>query len=189
VAFWVGLDGDGTNTVEQIGVQANCTSQSAAATYTLFYEMAPAGQIPERSYPIKPGDSISVSVYYDQSNKVYDFTYTNHTEGNPFTKDGVACVAGCTNTTAEVIAEDPSGGVGTVDLADFGSVSFSGTTVTSLDGTKGDLCTGPTSADKLWTSDEQYMRDPSGDPMAYPTGALSTCSGPDGFTDKYWKSS
>jgi len=182
VAFWVGLDGDGNSTVEQIGVQANCTSQSAAATYTLWYEMAPAGMIPERSFTIKPGDSIAISVYYDQSNNVYDFNYSNSTEADGFTAEGVVCVATCLNKTAEVIAEDPSGGVGSVDLADFGSVTFSGTTVTSLDGTKGDLCTGPTSSDKLWTSDEKDMWDPNGDPMAYPLSPATRwpCAGRSG---------
>jgi hypothetical protein len=187
VAFWVGLDGDGYNTVEQIGVQGNCTSTSAAATYTLWYEMAPAPMIPERSYTIHPGDSISISVYYNQANKVYDFTFSDSTEAESFTKNGVKCAVTCLNNTAEVIAEDPSGGVGSVDLAQFNNVTFSGTTVTSLDGTKGDLCSGPTSSNKLWTSDLKIMYDPNGAIMAYP-GALTTCSGPDGFTDFFAQS-
>src|SRR6266851_4878139 len=38
-SFWVGLDGDGTQSVEQTGTEADCSS--GAATYQGWYEMFP----------------------------------------------------------------------------------------------------------------------------------------------------
>src|SRR5438876_3385239 len=38
-AFWVGLDGDGTSTVEQLGTEADCVG--GQARYSSWYEMYP----------------------------------------------------------------------------------------------------------------------------------------------------
>src|SRR3974390_677388 len=58
-AYWVGLDGDTTSTVEQIGTEADCIG--GVAVYSSWYEM-----YPHRSYdtplPVSPGDTYQASV-------------------------------------------------------------------------------------------------------------------------------
>ena len=71
----------------------------------------------------------------------------------------------CDRNSAEVIEEDPGGSVaGGINLADFGTVNFSASHVTSRDGLRGTL-----SPSSLWTSSEIIMQDPSGDDMATPS--------------------
>jgi hypothetical protein len=184
--FWVGLDGDTDNTVEQVGVQVVCASKTSAPAYSPWYEMYPLNPV-TISRTVKAGDKIAISTYYDQSNNVYDMTFTDSSEGqSTYTKNGLTCPSGssCLNKSAEVITENAGDGAPYLDLANFGAVTFSGTTVTSLDGTKGDLCAGP-----LWSMDENIMEDNSGNVMVFPTSPLSTCSGPDGFTDDFYASS
>jgi Peptidase A4 family len=185
---WVGLDA--SPSVEQIGVQTSCSSTKAAPVYKLFYEMFPTNAnpiYPAGSHPISGGDSVAVSVYYDQSTTAYTMTFVNKTKGYTYTTPSLLCISGtCNNKTAEAIVEDPGGGVPTYDLDDFEEVPFSSTTVTSFDGTKGDLCTYP----GLWTEARIDMVDPNGNDMAVPT-AIIPCpaTSPDGFTDNWVKGS
>ena len=58
-SFWVGLDGDGTQSVEQTGTEADCSS--GAAAYQGWWEMFPAAPVFYNS-PVKPGDAMSASV-------------------------------------------------------------------------------------------------------------------------------
>jgi Peptidase A4 family len=181
--FWVGLDGDTDSTVEQVGIQVVCASKTSAPAYAPWYEMWPLNPvlIPRT---VKAGDKISVATYYDQSAKVYDMTF-NDSSDTAYTKDGLKCPSGssCLNKSAEVITENAGDGVPELDLAYFTTVSFSGTTVTSLDGTKGDLCSG-----SLWSTDTNVMADNNGVIMANP-GSFTSCSGPNGFTDYFDSSS
>ncbi|MGB6455671.1 MAG: G1 family glutamic endopeptidase [Streptosporangiaceae bacterium] len=183
MSLWAGLDGDGDSTLEQVGVQARCTSfANSSAQYFSFYERVPDGYVP-LPVPVSPGNSISVSVYYDQSNNQYQFGFQNNTTSTG-TSVEVTCPSGstCENKTAEVIAEVVDPGPPEYDMPDFGSVSFSGTTVTSYDGTKGDLCKG-----SLWSSATVVGVDYEGHSLAT-VGSPSPCTGPDGFTVKYWQS-
>ncbi len=184
MSMWAGLDGDGDSTVEQVGVQANCTSfADSSANYFFFYEMAPDGYVKVTDVPVTAGDSVSVSVYYDQSSGVYQFTLENNTTSTG-TAYEATCPVGytCENKTAEVIAEVDDPGPPEYDLPDFGTVTFSGTTVTSYDGTKGDLC--GTSSDGLWTDANVHTVDIYGQTLST-AGSTTTCSGPDGFTATY----
>src|SRR5690348_6309968 len=58
-SFWVGIDGDTTNTVEQTGTDADCSS--GTPTYYAWYEMYPKFPV-NLSNTVKPGDSMSASV-------------------------------------------------------------------------------------------------------------------------------
>ena len=60
-AFWVGLDGYTSNTVEQIGTEVDCAGRTPL--YHGWYETYPAGAVnfPE---PVRPGDQFSGSVTY-----------------------------------------------------------------------------------------------------------------------------
>jgi hypothetical protein len=180
VSIWVGINGlNQTNgTVEQDGVDGVCNN--GLPTYYLWYEIYPEAKVP--LYDINPGDSIGVSVYFTGSS--YQMTLDDKTTGASTSVPGLDCPSGhsCPNTTAEVIAEDYGGGVaGGNDLADFGSLKFSDSVVTSRDGTHGTL-----SPNSLWSSTEISMEDPAGNIMAQPSGLSD--GGAD-YTDVYKRSS
>lgn len=180
--IWAGLDSDPS--VEQDGVGAYCTSKTGSPTYFAFWEIVTDNSPQSIPRTVKAGDSISISTYYDQSNGKYQFVFDDKSDSaGTWTSPYETCASGeCQNTTAEVIVENPGGGPPTYDMPDFGSVTLSGTTVTSYDGTKGDLCAG-----SLWSSTELYIYASNYDILAL-VGPLSTCTGPDGFTD-YFNSS
>lgn len=121
-SFWVGLDGDGTNTVEQIGTDADCSS--GKPVYYAWYEMYPKFPV-NLSLTIRPGDIVSASV---TTNGTGSFTLTirDTTRGGSFTT--TQRLKSAKLGSAEVIAEAPSSG-GVLPLANFGSVAFSAATV------------------------------------------------------------
>lgn len=121
-SFWVGLDGYNSNSVEQTGTEADCTGSSAS--YSAWYEMYPKFPV-TYSNPVKPGDVITESVTFSGS-RSYTLTLTDSTEG--WTRTTTASSSKGARSSAEVIAEAPYSG-GVLPLADFGKVSFSGSTV------------------------------------------------------------
>jgi len=58
-SFWVGLDGDTSNTVEQTGTDADCSGSTPQ--YYAWYEIIPAASV-EVPLKVKPGDQITTSV-------------------------------------------------------------------------------------------------------------------------------
>ena len=119
-SFWVGLDGDGTSTVEQTGTEADCSS--GQAVYSSWYEMYP--KFPKNySDPVVPGDSFSASVTTDGRGS-FTLTLTNNTRHWSHTTS--ARLKNARLGSAEVIAEAPSSSGGVLPLADFGTVNFSG---------------------------------------------------------------
>jgi Peptidase A4 family len=121
-SFWVGLDGDGTASVEQTGTEADCSG--GAATYSGWFEMFPAAPVFYNN-PVRPGDAMSASVTTSGSGS-FTLTLTDQTQGwnQVTTQTSATAQLG----SAEVIAEAPSGA--TVEpLSNFGTVSFSNATV------------------------------------------------------------
>jgi hypothetical protein len=122
-SFWVGLDGDGTNTVEQTGTEADCSSGSAV--YSSWYEMYP--KYPKNySNTVSPGDRFSARVTTDGTGN-FTLYLADTTRGWSHTTS--ARTRGAKLGSAEAIAEAPSSSGGVLPLADFGSVAFSGMTV------------------------------------------------------------
>jgi hypothetical protein len=122
-SFWAGLDGDGSNTVEQTGTSADCSG--GTPKYYAWYEMYP--KFPTNlSIAIRPGDSISASVTTDGSGH-FTLTITNNTTGASFSTNQHLSHAKL--QSAEAIAEAPSGSGGVLPLTNFGTVSFSSVTV------------------------------------------------------------
>jgi hypothetical protein len=121
-SFWVGLDGDGTQTVEQTGTEADCASGTAA--YSGWYEMFPADPVTYRN-PVQPGDAMSASVT-TTGNGTFTLTLTDQTQGwnQVTTQTSATAQLG----SAEVIAEAPSGAT-VLPLSNFGAVNFSAATV------------------------------------------------------------
>ena len=122
-SFWVGLDGDGSNTVEQTGTSADCSG--GVPRYYAWYEMYPKFPV-NLSLAIRPGDSLSGSVTTD-GNGHFTLTITDNTTGQGFTTSQHLNRARL--ASAEAIAEAPSGSGGVLPLTNFGTVSFSATTV------------------------------------------------------------
>jgi peptidase A4-like protein len=122
-SFWVGLDGDGSNTVEQTGTSADCSGGSPR--YYAWYEMYP--KFPTNlSVTIRPGDSISASVTTNGSGN-FTLTIKNNSTGQTFSTSQRQRKAKL--ASAEAIAEAPSSSGGVLPLTNFGTVGFSGTTV------------------------------------------------------------
>ena len=132
-AFWVGLDGDTTNTVEQTGTEADCSS--GAAVYSAWYEMYPKYPVNYAS-PVSAGDSFTASVTYVGSG-YFKLTLSDTTRGWSHTTS--QRLRSARRGSAEAIAEAPSSSGGVLPLADFGTVGFTGASV------NGSLLTGSTS--------------------------------------------
>lgn len=118
-SFWVGIDGDTTNTVEQTGTDADCSS--GTPTYYAWYEMYP--KFPSNySNTVAPGDAMSAEV---STNGSGSFTLTISDATQHWTQTVKQSLKKARLGSAEWIAEAPSGSGGVLPLADFGTVNFS----------------------------------------------------------------
>jgi peptidase A4-like protein len=126
-AFWVGIDGYSTGTVEQDGTLIECIS--GTASYFTWWEMYPSNAIQVVGQTLKPGDKIAASVVKSGTSYTLKVTDSTHT-ANSFTKKETCAAATCTDGSAEWIAEAPSGSNGVYPLTNFGTWSLSGGTVT-----------------------------------------------------------
>lgn len=119
-AFWVGLDGYSSNTVEQTGTLSDC--EGTEARYYAWFEFYPNPMYEITSVPISPGNVISASVVY--SGNKFTVTIENVTTGKSYTT--TASVRGAARSSAEWITEAPCctsrGGI--LPLSDFGTVDF-----------------------------------------------------------------
>lgn len=130
-SIWVGIDGDGSNTVEQIGTEQDWIN--GRASYSVWYEMYPKFPV-TIPMSISPGDTFTASVRFQPKNS-FVLTITNVTKNQTYTTTQKSPSANL--ASAEWIVEAPwSGGV--LPLADFGSVNFSACTAT-IGGTPGDI--------------------------------------------------
>jgi hypothetical protein len=125
-AFWVGLDGYSSSTVEQTGSEVDC--DGPFAEYYAWYEMYPAYPVYFND-PVKPGDHFTGTVTYQASTGDFDITLADSTEG--WTATAAQTLPGATRSSAEIIAEAPSSGTsgGVLPLTNFGTVNFSDATV------------------------------------------------------------
>lgn len=124
-APWVGIDGYGSQTVEQTGVEVSCASGSAA--YHPWYEMYPANPVYYSDVTAKAGDSFTASVTRSASadnNGRYSYTLvlTNNTQG--WTKTTPKSLA-TKNVSAEAVIEAPQGH----SYPNFGTLNFKNTKV------------------------------------------------------------
>ena len=117
-SFWVGLDGDTSNTVEQTGTDADCSGRTPQ--YYAWYEMYPKFPV-NFSNPVQPGDKMSASVTTDGRG---GFTLTISDATRSWTRTVTARLKSAKLASAEVIAEAPSSSGGVLPLANFGTVSF-----------------------------------------------------------------
>src|ERR1700729_2923660 len=127
-AFWVGIDGYSSNSVEQTGTDSDCDGSNRPSYYA-WYEFYPNPSFTIRSLTIKPGDRISAKVVYNGSE--FTATITDETTGKSFSTSST--VRGAKRSSAEWIAEAPSSR-SVLPLADFGTVLF-GEDTTGITGT------------------------------------------------------
>jgi hypothetical protein len=118
-SFWVGLDGDTSNTVEQTGTDADCSGSTPQ--YYAWYEMYPKFPTNLRG-TVRPGDAMTASVTTDGRG---GFTLTISDTTQKWTNTTNARLKSAKLASAEVIAEAPSSSGGVLPLANFGSVAFS----------------------------------------------------------------
>lgn len=125
-SFWVGLDGDTSNTVEQTGTDADCSGSTPQ--YYAWYEMYP--KYPTNlSDPVQPGDAMSASV---TTNGAGRFTLSISDATQNWTYTTTQRLKSAALASAEVIAEAPSSRSGVLPLADFGTVSFANATANGV---------------------------------------------------------
>jgi hypothetical protein len=127
---WVGIDGDTSNTVEQIGTDSDCSR--GAATYYAWWEMYPRGVVVISPIAVHPGDSFTATVSYGSGG--FTMTLTDTTTGTHFSTTQAA--ANVSRSSIEWIMEGPSNG----NLTNFGSIGF-----TNASGTIGGLTASPSS--------------------------------------------
>ena len=103
-AFWIGIDGYGSNSVEQTGTQAGCSDGHAFyAAWTEFYP-APSSNL---SSTVHSGDSMHGTVTF-LSGHSYRLVLSDSTQGWSHTVTGTASKG--TNASAEIVAEAPTDG-------------------------------------------------------------------------------
>jgi hypothetical protein len=124
-AFWVGLDGYSSSTVEQTGSEVDCVGRTAQ--YYAWYEMYP-GPSENYSNTVKAGDHFTATVTY-LSGENFSLYIADTTQGWSHTTDA-SLTSTPARSSAEVIVEAPccTAGGGILPLTDFGTMSFTGST-------------------------------------------------------------
>lgn len=124
-AFWVGIDGYNSSTVEQTGSEVDCIGRTAE--YVAWYEMYP-GPSENYSNTVRAGDHFTATVTWVSGKKfslyIHDVTQNwSHTTSASLTSTPA-------RSSAEVIAEAPccTGSGGILPLTNFGTVNFTGST-------------------------------------------------------------
>ncbi|MFC1418904.1 G1 family glutamic endopeptidase [Streptacidiphilus cavernicola] len=117
-APWVGIDGYGSQTVEQTGVETSCSS--GRPVYRAWYEMYPAQPV-YLSNPVSVGDSFTGTVTTTAGSGSYRLTLVDNTKGWSYTTTQRLRGA---NVSAEAIIESP-----TQSYPSFNAVTFTGITV------------------------------------------------------------
>jgi Peptidase A4 family len=158
-AFWVGIDGYTSSSVEQDGTLIEC--YAGAAYQFTWWEMYPTNSVQVVGQTLAAGDAITSTV--TRSGTTYQLTVTDSTHtADSFTRTETC--SSCANTSAEWIAEAPSGSSGVYPLADFGSWTASNASVTE-GSTSGTISS--------FTDDQITMADTSGNIEALP-GSLNS---------------
>jgi hypothetical protein len=116
-APWVGIDGYGSETVEQTGAQVSCST--GQPVYSAWYEMYPANPV-YLNDPVAAGDSFTGTVT-TTGNGSYKITLTDNTQGWTY---NTTKRLNAENVSAEAIIESP-----TSSYPKFTSTNFSGITV------------------------------------------------------------
>ena len=160
---WVGIDGQSSPTVEQVGTQTGCSN--GVPTYNAWYEMwgdaaingGYAVDINSGSYPLRPGDSVSASVRYTSGSWILIISDT--TGGWSFSITIEEPATAPLQTSAEWIDESPTVCADTCTIpppAQTTNVTFTNATA-SFNGTTGGIGDTLTLAYELSTDSGIYI--------------------------------
>ena len=170
---WLGLDGFGNSTVEQLGTISWCFQ--GTPTYFTWYEMFPANTV-EVGTALKPGDKISASVTRTGTSYALKLTDAT-TAGNNISVTKTCALATCKDTSAEWISERPSFSTGIVPQAHYNAFKLTSGAQTAS-GTAGTIGTGP-GVNAITMIDST---------QAYNLGTVSALTGGNSFSTT-WKNS
>lgn len=120
VAFWVGLDGWGSDSVEQDGTGVDCTSGSPVQF--AWWETYPGNSIVQYDKPVAAGDRLS-SVVTSEPGGEYAMVLTDSTQN--WTETTRANVPQARDASAEIVTEAVTTGPVVSALPDFGVADFS----------------------------------------------------------------
>jgi hypothetical protein len=137
-AFWIGIDGYTSSTVEQDGTLAQCSH--GTATYYSWWETYPANAV-QTWATIKAGDSFTSTVTYNSAAGTFTMSLKDTTSGTSWSK--TSSNSGASENSAECIAERPAGASnssGLYALSKFGTMTFS-TCGATISGTTGGIGT------------------------------------------------
>lgn len=151
-SFWIGLDGYGNGTVEQVGISTNCAN---VPYYRAWFEMYPNGV--DYQFFVRPGDSIAMSVSYSSGH--WALALKDLTDGQKFNVSE-KCPSGkvCENMTAEAILEAASGS----NLSSFNTTGFTEFQAVDSTGAK----TGLVANGDVWGLAKVLMTGTNGQPLA-----------------------
>jgi Peptidase A4 family len=122
-SFATGLDGDGTNTIEQIGTEGDCNGNFPA--YSGWFQVAPNAPV-SFTNPVKPGDAMTASVTALGGG---NFMLTLFDMTQNWTQITEQTSAAATLGSAEVVAQDPVLNGQAQPLSNFGIVDFLGAAI------------------------------------------------------------
>jgi hypothetical protein len=124
-AFWVGIDGYSSSSVEQDGTIIE--SYQGTVYYFDWWEIYPVNSV-QVVANVSPGDHITSTVTRSGSRYTLSVTDSTHTADSFSTTQ---TYSGAADSSAEWIAEAPSGSSGVYPLTDFGTWTDSGSSVTA----------------------------------------------------------
>jgi uncharacterized repeat protein (TIGR02543 family) len=164
---WVGIDGDGSSTVEQDGTETSCSGSTPE--YSAWYEMYGDNSVnggymvplSTSTYHVAPGNSISASVLL--SGGEWTLQVTDATAGWTFSTVIANPTPAPLAVSAEVIVESPevcSGTCSEASLANFGTVTFTNASITSSSTGTGSLTSDSVTALECNDSSNNVMMSP-----------------------------
>jgi hypothetical protein len=122
-SYAVGLDGDGTSTIEQIGTESDCNGDFELDSG--WFQMAPNAPVIFTN-PVKPGDAMTASVTALGGG---NFMLTLFDMTQNWTQITQQASAAATLGSAEVVVEDPVQNGQAQPLSNFGIVDFLGAAI------------------------------------------------------------
>lgn len=139
-AFWDGLDGFSSSTVEQDGTLAECVG--TRPVYLGWYETYP-NPMYRFGGTVKPGDTMTATVTSVSATQFVLYLADKPKSGTPWSVSTTQTLKSpAALSSAEVIAEAPSSSTGVLPLADFGLMNFTSSAVNGAT-----LANGPNTVD------------------------------------------
>jgi hypothetical protein len=159
-AFWIGIDGFSSKSVEQIGTDSDCVT--GVPVYYAWYELYPRDSV-TLDIPLTPEDEVHATITYI-GNQQFRFSLQDITSGQNISITETSTIA--ERVSAEWIAEAPVYKHKILPLSDFGPVSFLNASVT-VKGKKGFI------QNDQWEYRTVLMESADGVIKATPTGLLN----------------